>query len=74
MTDATIAYTRFYNKHALLLIAMLCKKLGQRDWMRHKGLMLDNFMYLHVERSFFRTPPRDTSVRSDESEAEAESD
>jgi len=60
MTDDTIAYTtRFYNKHALLLIAMLCKRHGRRDWMQHKRLMLDNFMYLN---SFSCSTPRDTYV------------
>ena len=69
MTDDTIAYTtRFYNKHAFLLIAMLCKKHGQRNWMTHNRLMLDNFMYLHVGRSFFRTASLDTSEPSDQSD------
>ena len=75
MTDATIAYTtRFYNKHALLLIAMLCKKHGQRSRMRHRRLMLDNIMYLHAEHSFFSHCPTrciEPSDHSGESEAEA---
>jgi hypothetical protein len=43
MDDDVIPYkTRFYTKHAYLLLAMICKKHRKRNWLDNKRLMRDH--------------------------------
>ena len=34
--------TRFYNKHAFLLLAMLCDEHGKRNWLDNERLLRDH--------------------------------
>ena len=38
---------RVYNKHDFLLIAMLCKKHGRRNWLDNQRLMGDHKTYIN---------------------------
>ena len=47
MNDDRIPYkTRFYNKHAFLLLAMMCNKHGRRNWLDNKILQRDHTNYM----------------------------
>ena len=58
--DNEISYhTRFYNKDAFLLIAMVSKKQESRNWLEHERLMCDHHAYMRfcIGRCCTKLPP-----------------
>jgi hypothetical protein len=45
--DGIPCKTRFYTKHAFLLLAMICKKHRKRNWLDNKRLIRDHKNYLN---------------------------
>ena len=49
MDDDRIPYeTKFYTKHAFLMLAMICKKHRKRTWLDNKRLMNDHKTYINL--------------------------
>ena len=75
--DDRIAYrcnTRFYTKHALLLIALLCDKHRKGNWLDNERLKEDHTNYISQITGFPRPPHQDRDLQDIDSDDDSDDD
>ena len=74
MIESHKCNTRFYTKHALLLIALLCDKHRKRNWLDNEGLKKDQTNYISQITGCPRPPHQDRDPQDLDSDYDSDDD